>query len=139
MLGSNRENTVAGRDIRRAEDKIARHMRAYQRVRQALEYLEAGNEVMDKYRPIHPQDLALSGDVVEEQRLGQRNDTLALFWHIGQPMMSREMSGWMSVSDEAGSPLVLFHKALSSFTGSKLVEEKAWMDRWEEEGHTGPE
>ena len=32
---------------------------------------------------------------------------------------SREMSGWMSVSDEAGSPLVLFHKAQ--------------MDRWKEE------
>jgi len=74
---------VAGRDIRRAEDKIARHMRAYQRARRALEYLEAGNEVMDKYRPIRPQDLALSGDVVEEQRLGQRNDTLAWFWRIG--------------------------------------------------------
>ena len=67
---------MAGRDIRSAEDKIARHMREYQRARQALEYL-AGNEVMDKYRPIHPQDLALSGDVVEEQRLVQRNDTLA--------------------------------------------------------------
>ena len=51
------------------------------RARKALEYLEAGNEVMDKYRPICPQDLALSGDVVEEQRLGQRNDTLAWFWH----------------------------------------------------------
>jgi len=74
---------VAGRDIRRAEDKFARHMRAYQRARRALEYLEAGNEVMDKYRPIHPQDLALSGNVVEEQRLGQRNDTLAWFWNIG--------------------------------------------------------
>jgi len=48
---------VAGRDIRRAEDKIAR---PYQRARQVLEYLEAGNKVMDKYRPIHPQDLALS-------------------------------------------------------------------------------
>ena len=34
-------------------------------------------------------------------------------------MMTREMSGWMSVSDAAGSALVLFHKA--------------WMDRWQEE------
>jgi len=63
--------------------KLQTHQ-AYQRARKALEYLEAGNEVMDKYRPIHPQDLALSGDVVEEQRLGQRNDTLAMVWCIGQ-------------------------------------------------------
>ena len=74
---------MAGRDIQRAKDKIARHMSAYQRARRALEYLEAGNEVMEKYRPIHPQELALSSDVVEEQRLGQRKDALASFWCIG--------------------------------------------------------
>jgi len=85
---------VAGRDVRRAEDKIARHIRTYQRARKALEYLEASNEVMDKYRPILPQDLALSGDVVEEQRLGQRNDTLAWFWHIGLTN-DEERNEWM--------------------------------------------
>jgi len=74
---------VAGRDIRRAEDKIARHIRAYQRARQALEYLEASNKVMDKYRPILPQDLVLGGDVVEGKRLWQRNDALVWFLHIG--------------------------------------------------------
>ena len=85
---------MAGRDVRRAEDKIARHIRTYQRARKALEYLEASNEVMDKYRPILPQDLALSGDVVEEQRLGQRNDTLAWFWHIGLTN-DEERNEWM--------------------------------------------
>ena len=47
-------------------------------------------------------------------------------------MMSREMSGWMSVGDEAGSPLVLFHKALQVYRVNWL-RAKAWMDRWEEE------
>jgi len=56
--------------------------------------LKPGNEVMDKYRPILPQDLALSGDVVEEQRLGQRNDTLAWFWHIGLNN-DEERNEWM--------------------------------------------
>ena len=85
---------MAGRDIRRAEDKISRHIRAYQRARRALEYLEAGNGVMEKYRPIRPQDLALSRDVVEEQRLGQRNDTLAWFWRIGT-MNNEQGNEWM--------------------------------------------
>jgi len=49
---------------------------------------------MEKYRPIHPQDLALSGDVVEEQRLGQRNDTLAWFWRIGT-MNDEQGNEWM--------------------------------------------
>src|SRR5882724_11856073 len=47
-------------------------------------------------------------------------------------MMSREMSGWMSVSDEAGSSLVLFHKALQVYRVNWL-RAKAWMDRWQEE------
>ena len=37
----------------------------------------------------------------------------------------------MSVSDEAGSPLVLFHKALQVYRVNWL-REKAWMDRWKE-------
>jgi len=36
-------------------------------------------------------------------------------------MMTREMSGWMSVSDEAGSPLVLISQGTSSLQG-QLVE-----------------
>ena len=43
-------------------------------------------------------------------------------------MMTREMS----VSDEAGSPLVLFHKALQVYRVNWL-RAKAWMDRWQEE------
>jgi len=46
--------------------------------------------------------------------------------------MTREMSGWMSVSDEAGSPLVLFHKALQVYRVNWL-RAKVWMDRWQEE------
>jgi len=47
-------------------------------------------------------------------------------------MMTREMSGWMSVSDEAGSPLVLFHKALQVYRVNWL-RAKVQMDRWQEE------
>jgi len=53
-------------------------------------------------------------------------------------MMTREMSGWMSVSDEAGSPLVLFYQALLVYRFNWL-RAKGWMDRWEEEVTLGPE
>src|SRR5882724_5255925 len=43
-----------------------------------------------------------------------------------------EMSGRLSVSDEAGSSLVLFHKALQVYRVNWL-RAKAWMDRWQEE------
>jgi hypothetical protein len=38
---------------------------------------------MIRYKPILPQDLSLSGDVIEEQRTGQRNDALPWFWRMG--------------------------------------------------------
>lgn len=80
---SHRENTGARRDITGAEEKISRIHRTYQRARKALENLGAPSEVMDKYRPILLEDLKVSGDVTEEQRLGQRNDTIPWFWRIG--------------------------------------------------------
>jgi len=72
--------------------------------------------------------MALSGDVVEEQRLGQRNDTLAWFWHIGTTndeqgnewMDEREWWSWLT-----SGPI---HKALQVYT-------KAWMDRWKKKSH----
>src|SRR5882672_8941498 len=47
-------------------------------------------------------------------------------------MMSREMSGWMSVSDESGSCLVLFHKTFRVYRVNWL-RAKARVDRWQEE------
>src|SRR5882724_5291067 len=47
-------------------------------------------------------------------------------------MMRREMSGWMSVSEKAGSALVLFHKTLQVYRVNWL-RAKARMDRWQEE------
>jgi len=38
----------------------------------------------------------------------------------------------MSVSDEASSPVVLFHKALQVYRVNWL-RAKAWMDKWQEE------
>jgi hypothetical protein len=39
-------------------------------------------EELTKFQPIYPVDLKMSGDIVEENRIGQRNDALAWFWRI---------------------------------------------------------
>ena len=57
--------------------------------------LKAGDEVMDMYRPIQSEDLSLSGDVVEEHRLGQRKDGLAWFWRMGMPTEDQS-NEWMN-------------------------------------------
>lgn len=82
---SNKQDTAARRDIKRAEDNVQRHFRAYRRARTALQRLKAPNEVINMYKPIFPDDLAVTADVVEENRIGQRSHTLAWFWHIRAP------------------------------------------------------
>jgi len=94
----------------RAEDKIpdtSGHIKG----RWALEYLEASNKSWTSIGH-SPQD-CLSGDVVEEQRLGQRNDTLV--WFAQGSINQEQEIGWMSVmwSWFTSSPV---HKALK-FTG----------------------
>jgi hypothetical protein len=37
---------------------------------------------MERYWPIQSEDLKMSGDIVEENRMGQRNDALAWFWRL---------------------------------------------------------
>ena len=46
---SNRQDTMARRGLKMAEDKIQRNLRAYRRARGALQHLKAQKEVMDIY------------------------------------------------------------------------------------------
>jgi len=88
------ENTAAGRDVRRAEEKIARHVKAYQRARKALEYLEAGKRVMDKYRPSTLKILPSVEMWLKSKGWGRGMNTLAWFWCIGT-MNDEQGNEWM--------------------------------------------
>ena len=130
---SNRQDTMARRDLKMAEDKIQRHLRVYRRARGALQHLKAPREVMDIYKPILANDLTISGDVVEEQRLGQRNDVLAWFWHIGAPQ-GDQGDDWMEECEH--SSRIVF--TIDSNEESEVYRvnwlwAKAWFDRWQEE------
>src|SRR6266481_2265338 len=83
----------------------------------ALQCLNAPNKVMEIYKPILLKDLTLSGDVVEENRLGQRSDVLAWFWHIGAPN-GGQRDEWMEEceSSSTNAPPVDSTKGLK-FTG----------------------
>ena len=114
---SNRRDTANRRDLNRAEENVRRHFRAYRRARGALQRLNAPNKVMEIYKPILLKDLTLSGDVVEENRLGQRSDVLAWFWHIGAPN-GGQRDEWMEEceSSSTNAPPVDSTKDLK-FTG----------------------
>jgi len=121
---------VAGRDIWRAEDKFCHTHEAYQRARQALEYLEAA---MRSWTSIGPSSLKIwpSVEMWLKSKGWGRGMYSGMVWHIGTTNYDQGMSGWMSVSDEAGSPLVLF-TTLQVYRVNWL-RAKAQMDRWQEE------
>lgn len=74
--------TRAWDDIKAVTVKVNKHVRAYRRARTALERLGADEDTMERYQELQREDLRLSGDITEENRLGQRSDTLPWFWRI---------------------------------------------------------
>jgi hypothetical protein len=78
-----KETTQAWKEVRQSTKEIDRHVRCYKHARWALERLGALKETLEKYRGIEKEDLKMSSDMVEENRFGQRNDTLPWFWRLG--------------------------------------------------------
>jgi hypothetical protein len=65
------------------QDLVARqHKRAYDRARNALMRLNIDGEYLSTLHAITPEDMKMSGDVTEENRMGQRSSTLAWFWRL---------------------------------------------------------
>jgi len=67
-------------DVKASRRQVEVWFRGYKRARNALERLGADEETMSTYQVISRSDLRLSGDITQENRLGQRDDTLAWFW-----------------------------------------------------------
>ena len=74
------------------QDAIARqHKRAYDRARKALIRLDIDREYLSTLFDITPEDMKMSGDVTEENRMGQRSSTLAWFWRLGSDSAMEEV------------------------------------------------
>ncbi|KAG9317919.1 hypothetical protein JVU11DRAFT_2151 [Chiua virens] len=69
-------------DIRRVGLKVNCDVRSYLRALEALKFLDAGQNILDKYQPIKQEDLGLSKDITEENRFGQSSHVLPWFWRI---------------------------------------------------------
>jgi hypothetical protein len=89
-------NTRAWKGIRKSSMEVMKHVRTYRRAQNALRQLDANQEILDKYKDIQKTDLKVNTDMVEENRFGQRSDTLAWFWRMG-PQSQSDSDGdeWM--------------------------------------------
>lgn len=79
---SQKTMTRAWDSIHRADKQIREAVRCYQLAHSALESLEVDKELMGRYQKIQKQDLKMSRDIVEENRVGQRSSELPWFWRL---------------------------------------------------------
>ena len=76
--------TRAWDSIHRADKQIKAAVRSYRLARNALVGLGAGKLLLSRYQEIQKDDLKMSRDVVEENRVGQCSSELAWFWRLDQ-------------------------------------------------------
>jgi hypothetical protein len=68
--------------VNQANFAVEKHAGNYRCARAALLKLGAGEEILQKFKPLTKEDLKVCTDVAEESRVGQRNDTVAWFWRL---------------------------------------------------------
>ena len=88
---SQKMSTRSWSGIKRTNGRIQKHIRKYNLARAALLSMAAD---IPQFKPMTSDDLKMSADVTEENRFGQRRDTLAWFWRIG-PEREDEEGSWM--------------------------------------------
>jgi hypothetical protein len=79
---SQKTKTRAWRGVMTVETNVRRHSQRYRRARQALLRLGAATSVMDKFPDLKKEDLKMSRDVLEENRVGQKSDHVPWIWRI---------------------------------------------------------
>jgi hypothetical protein len=91
---SQRTSQRAWDNVHKFDADARRHRNIYNHTRNALERLPVEPEYLETLQDITEEDMKMSGDVTEENRFGQRSDTLAWFWR----------QGGMLESDDGSSP-----------------------------------
>ena len=73
--------TRAWDSVHRVDDQIRQAVVTYRTARQAIGELK-GAAGLERFQEIKKSDLKMSGDVVEENRIGQRSSVLPWFWRL---------------------------------------------------------
>jgi hypothetical protein len=78
---SQKKMTRAWDSIHRMEDQIRQAVVAYKTARQAIGELGDAAD-LERFQDISKADLKMSGDIVEENRVGQKSSVLPWFWRL---------------------------------------------------------
>jgi hypothetical protein len=90
--------TRAWRAINTVDVSVRRHAQQYRNAHQALVHLGASASVMAKFPVLRKEDLKLSRDIVEENRVGQKSEHVTWIWRVeGQSMIGEHE--WLTESE----------------------------------------
>ena len=79
---SRKTMTRAWDSIHKANKQIRRAVQCYHLARTALMTLKVSSELLGQYKEIHKEDLKMSRDGIEENRVGQCSSELPWFWRL---------------------------------------------------------
>jgi hypothetical protein len=78
--------------VHKFDAEARRHRKIYNHSRAALQRLSVSPEYLSSLHNITKDDMKMSGDVTEENRYGQRSDTLAWFWRFDNGLSGEDQS-----------------------------------------------
>ena len=78
---SQKKTTRAWDSVHRVDDQIQQAVMTYRTARWAIGEL-GGVVDLERFQEIRKSDLKMSGDIVEENRIGQRSSVLPWFWRL---------------------------------------------------------
>ncbi len=127
---SQQTSTRAWGEVNRMEARVQRAVKDYKQAKEALERLNAGQQ---QFKEIKRSDLKMPGDIIEENRIGQRSDELALFWRLHGNLETDEKGNGMKEC------MVTLSQVQTMKLTSKIVYRVNWLrasarfQRWDEE------
>jgi hypothetical protein len=83
---SQRTMTRAWDSIHKANKQVWTAVQCYHFAHTALEALEVSSDLLGQYKEIQKKDLKMSGDVVEENQVGQHSSELPWFWRLDRKL-----------------------------------------------------
>ena len=95
---SQKTKTRAWKAVDVATAAVQQHARSYCLAQHAMVQLNANPSILSKFPPLQKQDLTVSRDIVEENRLGQKSEHLSWVWRldIGK---DQDKDAWMDESE----------------------------------------
>jgi hypothetical protein len=79
---SQRKKTRAWDDVHAIQQKVSKYATSYRQARQALVNLGGSAEMLDRFKVLRQEDIKMSGDMVEENRVGQRSHKMPWIWRM---------------------------------------------------------